>query len=645
MKFPLQVFKPSNSFTPSSRPAAHEFAQYLDMPEYENLSDHPLHLAGGAADELLAKGWGHGGRYPLIRLDAELPWFQDSPEKRSWNFHLHSWDMSSDLLLAHSVTGRPEYLKAAIGIALDWIETHPHREHESYSQFAWYDMAVGLRAHRLAYIIDAARRSGLANKTTLGRMWRSLLQHDQYLADDANIIFHNNHGFYQAAGQLAMGRRFSGEWPSMQAASIQAETRLKEMLAKQFTREGVHKEHSPDYHRMVYGSLKGMIASGLVKSADTLALMEDIERSLAWFVIPNGALVNFGDTDVRTIRRSTRESERKWLLPEMRYMASGGQVGAPPSTDSMGFMEAGYYITRRGWAEPEAEQAQSSAYLALAAAFHSRTHKHADDLSIVWHDRGHEILVDAGRYGYLGKAEPGSELFEDGYWYSDPNRVYCEATRAHNTVEIDGRNFMRKGVRPYGSGLVRWGCTGHGIRYCEAQARQFRTIRHFRTLLYLPSQWLIVFDWLHDGAGQEHEFRQWWHFDPSLSVRRDEGIGFRVHAPDGGELLEVQSLLKGAAASEVHRGVSEPEMQGFCSRRPQQMLENDAVAFKSTSTPSATFATLFSFAGSVVPDLEASRTNVSGRRALFVWREGERTHRVSLARPIDEAFEVAYQSS
>ena len=156
------------------------------------------------------------------------------------------------------------------------------------------------------------------------------------------------------------------------------------------------------------------------------------------------------------------------------------------------------------------------------AAFHSRTHKHADDLSFLWDDRVALVLVVSGRYGYVGKAEQGSRLWKDGFWYSDPNRVYCESTRAHNTVEIDGRNYVRKGAKPYGSAIKRCGSVGE-LFYSECEVKHFKSIRHVRLLIFKPSEWLVVCDWLHDNIEAEHDYRQWFHFAPELSVRQDAG--------------------------------------------------------------------------------------------------------------------------
>ena len=149
-------------------------------------------------------------------------------------------------------------------------------------------------------------------------------------------------------------------------------------------------------------------------------------------------------------------------------------------------------MLRSGW--PDAESFDGASYLAQQAGFHSRTHKQADDLSFIWYDRGTEILIDAGRYGYLGKTEPGSDLWNKGFWYSDPKRIYVESTRSHNTVEIDGMSFNRKDSPPYGSAIQRWGETEDGLLFVETHATQFETIGHTRLLVFDPGNWLLVYD-------------------------------------------------------------------------------------------------------------------------------------------------------
>ena len=611
------------------------------MPKivYEDISNVDRTKAVASATEIIGKGWARRN-YPSISLKDPIPWSLRNQQERSWNFYIHCWDMLDSLLKAYSETEEQHFLRPAIHVAEDWAEKHSDLSQPDMSPLAWYDMAVGLRAYRLAYIIDAGKAAGLLDPNLRDKFMASLEQHQAYLADDKNILFHNNHGYYQVAGQLAMGRRFAGELPAMAQALEQGRERLKVMLAQQFGKDGIHREHSPDYHRMVYDTLKAMIDSGLVEDADTIAFAETIERALSWFVLPNQHIVNFGDSDYRLMRRKPDEAERKWRTPEMRYAVSGGKVGQLPAEHVAVFPEGGYVAVRTP--APNAPQDFSkSSYLAQMAAFHSRTHKQADDLSFIWSDRGSDLLVDAGRYGYLGKAEQGSELWLDGHWYSDPNRVYCESTRAHNTLEFDGKNYPRKGVKPYGSALRRWVRDASGIVVVETECKHFRTLRRVRMLVFLPGKWLVAVDWFHDNAQQLHDAKQWFHLAPQLQLLL-QGGGYLVSVPGSIEPLRAISLLQGPFASRPYLSEKKPVMQGWWSAKERDIVPSYAFCYELSRVSTGVFATLFSFSNSLATDTTWNKMNVSGRKAQFRWKDETGTHELRLERPESGDLGVSY---
>ena len=601
---------------------------------YENFGDLTPETAQAAADIVLEEGWTPNPRYPRLRLDAPVDWSEGTPAERSWRFNIQCLDMVNELLLAHSATGDAGYLRPAVAVVLDWVASHEGPGRDA-STFAWYDMAVGLRAPRLAYVLDAAQRQALLEPGEIDALRQAIAWHRDALADDEAIAFHNNHGFYQIAGQLAMARRWSGRIDGMDAAAEQAMDRLRRMLGEQFTDEGVHREHSPDYHRMVCDSLAGVLRAGLVDEPAVISLADRIEDALAWFVQPDGILVNFGDSDARTMTRTRDEVLRKWRRSAMRCAASEGRVGEAPDADQAVFRDGGYFIARCG-----GYGAPTAGYLALSAAFHSRTHKHADDLSFVWFDRGSELIVDAGRYGYIGRTETGSDAWENGFWYADPRRQYVESTRAHNTVEIDGRDFIRRGARAYGSGIERCGRIDD-IHYAEAEVRQFGTIRHARVLAWRPGEWLLVYDWLHDNTQASHGWRQWFHLAPSLMAHREAeqvtAMGAKLDKP-----MRVASLLGPPTLGAFILGQTQPRLQGFYSPREKVLIPNYALAFALDDTPSAGFATLFAFGDALEPDPENSEMATSGRAARLRWRLDGRRHGLVLRRPVDGAIEIEY---
>lgn len=607
---------------------------------YEDLSNVDRQKAVRAADEVLRNGWARR-KYPSIRLTEPIPWDLDKPEYRSWNFYIHCLDMVDSLLKAHAETMDQKYLQPVVAIVLDWVGRHGDPQSAERSPMAWYDMAVGLRVYRMAYLLDAASRAGLLDESQQMAIWQSLEAHRAYLADDGHIVFHNNHGFYQVAGQLALGRRFAARSTTMADALAQGKGRLLAMMRTQFTDEGVHREHSPDYHRMVYDTLKAMIDAGLVDDAQTIAFADRIERSLAWFVLPDQHIANFGDSDYRLMSRKPAESERKWRTDEMRFAASRGAIGKPAAGESQVFSEAGYYVVKRR-SDRRPDDFGHWSYLAQIACFHSRVHKHADDLSLIWSDRGANLLIDAGRYGYIGKAQSGSDLWKDGYWYDDPKRVYVESTRAHNTLEFDGRNAERKGVKPYGSALRRTACTSDGVFVAESEVRRHGSIRHARMLLFNPARWLIVFDWFHDNLGQPHEVRQWFHLAPDHTLLPDRE-GYMVPVAGSPEPLRIVELFGGAEASRPFLAEGGEPMQGWWSAAERELTPAYAFCYTRRELASASFATLFSFSDTLTA--QACRVNASGRKALLRWTDEAGDHQVDFERPPEGQLVVAYATS
>jgi hypothetical protein len=607
------------------------------MQAYELLTSISPNNLSSRVQEMIENGWVRRN-YPAVKLDQEIPWSLEDGSKRSWNFHLHCWDMLEDLLAAYSLGRDREYLQLCLRVALDWSVRYGNGATSSDdTPFAWYDMAVGLRSYRLAYLLEAAREAQMLSAEDDSLLWQALQAHQAYLADDANIAFHNNHGYYQVAGQLAMGRRFSAQSTLMAEAHAQGEIRLRRMLEQQFASDGVHREHSPDYHRMVYDTLSGLIGSGLVEDPGLLELSLRVERALAWFVLPNRRLVNFGDSDYRSVSRTAEQAEHKWRTAEMRWQASAGEIGKNPGAGLKRFEQGGYFVYR----QPVAGFSEQATYLAQTAAFHSRTHKHADDLSFFWYDRGGEVLIDAGRYGYLGKTEQGSELWLDGHWYADPKRVYCESTRAHNCLEFDATNYPRKGVKPYGTALGRSLELPCGLAVMETEARHFKGNRHTRLLLLMPGKWLVVFDWFHDNLGASHDVRQWFHLAQDWQLEMQEN-GFRAVSDKSGECLQIAALLPGSAQSRTYHGETEPLMQGWWSPAERQLLPNFAFCYEQVATVSGSFATLFSFSDAVTADTVNSRVDASGRKIRLHWRDQHGEHRLEVKRPAKGDLGVTY---
>jgi hypothetical protein len=585
----------------------------------------------------------HGYTVNRFSIPSVVPPIDWSAHNRSFSLQLHSWDAISELLSGYSVYADERYLQAAVAYARSWIAEFqvPTLQHHSTEELdrlviphmptEWYDMAVGQRCYRLAYLLDVLARREDTDDSELETLWRSLRFHLLLLNRDHFFRGHTNHGLYQALGHLAAARRFI-DLPGMAAEHETAQGRVLAVLAAHFSDEGPHKEHSPGYHYMLMGTLINARRCGLLDSEEIAARIARIESAIVWMVTPESSLVTIGDTDPREMYRGERAA-RLHRDEALRYIVSGGKIGTPPPTGVRAYYEAGYAFARL-YADGVEREPQNASYLAQIAAFHSRVHKHADHLAFVWHDGHREILIDPARYAYAGRTEKGSELHEQGFWYSDPKRIYCESTRAHNTVEIDGTSFPRARVKPFGSALVYAGeVDGCAVTYCEATL--FRSIRHSRQLVMAPGRFLLVLDWLYDRTGAPHDYRQYFHFAPRWQVAVEDGIVV-AHHPGVDTLplaLRAASLVDEATLGPVVRGQEEPQLLGWLSDKAYSLVPTTCFHVHRRSNEPTSLVTLFVLGSTLRIDRKRTRFNRSLSAGQVAWTDDHGPQSIEIKRP------------
>ncbi|MEI9927932.1 MAG: heparinase II/III family protein [Sphingomonas sp.] len=509
-------------------------------------------------------------------------------------------------------------------VALDWIDQV--QDHVSdlpaaeilalpaddKEAFAWYDMAVGQRSYRLAYLTDLAGRDPGISDETFGRMLDSVYFHARLLIEPSFFRAHSNHGLYQALGLAATTRRFA--WlAGMRGYAKIAERQLQQIIESQFFDEGTHREHTPAYHHMVLGSLVNASRGGLL-STRTRADLRKAETALSWMVMPDGALAPFGDGDPAPLG-STAGYENDGFV----HLLTKGSKGPPPHRGVRHYPESGYGFARTY--DPATQGCADASYLAQMSAFHSRVHKHADHMTFVWSEGQLPILTDPGRFGYEGRTKKGDGLWEQGFWYADPRRVYIESTRAHNAVEIDGRSYRRARNDAFGPALRQAEQQGPLVVFHSDAAYANARVRQRRTLILWPGKFLLCLDAMF--GKRDHEYRQWFLLAPQWHAAAADGV---VSATADGATLCVTELLGGAELSPVFTGAEDP-MQGWFSPSARELVPSPSFHYRRDGKI-AIFASLFSLEGEAEV-LPATRVNAGLSRGVFAWRSagGERVVR------------------
>lgn len=564
-----------------------------------------------AADRLMSEG-ANIGSHPAFAIDPPVPWGADPYRDSSWRYGLNNLSWLMPVLEAYRQTDEQRYLDFALAVVLDW-----HRQNvrdRIANPYKWHDMAVGLRGPVIAFLVDAGARCDAVPDEHLWLLLEAAVRHGQELRDPAKYAGDYNHGLYQMLGLLALSRNLP-ELRDFREYGEHAEATAERVLLSSFSREGVHLEHSPAYQLVLLRTLEVALNQGLVDTPSLRQRHRPAQEALAWLTHPTGHVAGFGDTVLLIPSSRYLSLDHPNRSDALLWVLTRGEQGAPPEAVSWIAPEGGYAVFRSAWT-PAAEWELAS-YLVMHAGRHSRVHKHADDLTFEWTELGQPLIVDSGRFRY---------------WYDDPRRQYVVSTRAHNTVEIDERDYViPRNIAPVPSSAIkRWTDSGD-VRALEAEITHFDTVRHRRTLLFSPAKWLIVLDEL--SSPNEHEYTQWFHFHPDLELEQ-RGDGFVTMIGDTGRMLHVRRLAAHVGEAPIMvKGQEEPRLQGWTAlTEGSEFVPNWAVGFRDAGSE-ATFVTLFTLeTGQPTSGAAGLATQVDAERVYVSWVQDDAAVALTLER-------------
>ena len=520
------------------------------------------------AEMRLQNGFNTGGK----NVDMKKPpiWADLHNSTRNFRYKMHSWVMLDTLLSADEKSNDDKYLNYAINIAYDWIKNFILQEKND--EFAWYDMAVGQRATKLPYMLFRLIQNN-AQKELIFHFILACEIHIVELSQRDRIAVHSNHGLFQIAGLIALVRSLPWLKISKDSYSIAIEV-MREMLNDHFADDGLHKEHSPEYHLFMVNHLSSFLQSGWLRDIPELVeLVSKVEEAAHWMQNPKMEVIPLGDSknSLPSLDRWHAMSEK--LKIGLKVFHQGGLAIHNTSSD------------------------KGKSQLVFSAQFHSRQHKHADHLTILYHLNGHPLLVDAGTYTYQ---------------YDLPQRIYCESTRAHNTVEIDGLNYSRFRQDSFGSCLE----FAEEIGECTIFSGRLHhkhlissfipnnkiqnsdkikcDINHTRSIIHYPGRFLAVIDQI--DSNESHDYIQWNHLAPHLSIRKYTNSKIGIHNSKEETVCIVLTSDSEANPLDIIEieGQSHPHLQGWFSHDGRELIPNPVLGF-TTFGENKAFVTVFDF--------------------------------------------------
>lgn len=329
-------------------------------------------------------------------LSTETPdWSAVNDENRSLQLLIHGFGYADALL--GSVGGSDTLAR----LLIDWSNAHPPRAH-STTVMAWNDMAVSRRTMAILKSIDALRFRDHA-LIFLPHLTEMLAQHAGWLAHPRNYVADHDHGLY-ADTALEFAARALYFHPLSRRWLRRAQTRFNATARSIIDPvEGTVREHSPSYVAAVAELITERRRNRLPDDLGN-EIGDRFARTLSALTTPEGRLIPWGDT---SLDQASSESR---------------------SVGIFGFPRTGWSISHH-----------PNSTVALNSSFHSRNHRHADELSFLFYDRDGPIVFEAGLPGY-------------GYGTSDRN--YAESALAHSGVLVEHNGDSQHSPEPFGSGIV-----------------------------------------------------------------------------------------------------------------------------------------------------------------------------------------------
>ena len=466
------------------------------------------------------------------RLEPPIDWAagpaRDGEPSRSARFELHSLTWLNEALARHAAGGDVEALAVARDVVLDWCRAHLRERPgdgdgagadgapaAAQSEFAWYDMAAGLRAPYVAYVLRAGLAEDVLDEAAAELLLEAAERHGAELAAGRNYAAANNHGLFQDEGLYLLARLLPA-LPAAEAWRELAVNRMRTTLRETVCfEEGAHLEHSTAY-QFALVDLVARLAGNVAELPELGPLLGRLRRTAAWQTTPGGRMAQLGDTDDVPAPDWARDA-------------------AAPLRGLRVLPRAGLAFVREG-----------GSYLVVTAAYHGPAHKHSDDTGFLLVEGGRTILGDAGRWGY----------YED-----EPDRRHARSAAAHNVLSVDGKDFDWRRAEPYGSGLEA-AAEGEDDGWYAIAARnpllERQGVEHRRVLFYRPGAALLILDRVRSAA--PHRYLRNFNFAPGLELEQRGGNEVAI---SGRGVTATLTDLSERTELSLSRGMEEPPHLGW----------------------------------------------------------------------------------
>ncbi|WP_197038320.1 heparinase II/III domain-containing protein [Billgrantia saliphila] len=481
---------------------------------------------------------------PPYKLDIPVNWLDDPFDHRSWRWVLNSFQWMDKLLSDFKNNKDEAAIQKCVNYFFDWADFYITKGQSG--EFLWKDDAVSFRTLRLSIIATYIFNSGCFAEEKKELTREVVYKHYLELSDPKKFKS-NNHGIFQMRALICL-LALHPSVGNVEKDKAYAAKRINWLWEKQYGTQNMHLENSTGYHQYIVKEFEEILDSpefsGIRFNFDKDKIQE-VKGNTRFLFHPNGTSTLFGDSN---------------FVRHEHEVVMGDYV----------FNEAGYAILAGN------EPTKKNSYLAVRTGFPSNAHRHSDDFSLEWSEKGQVILQDSGRYSYD---------------YNNPYRIFVSSARAHNTVSVDGGNFPWWGdfdKTDYYAGAVTFFRSGKLSGKLVLEKKFSKPDVNFnRSLEIKRGKSLRVIDTLRSSS--IHFYEQWFHLAENFAYKGEDVAGHLI--------FETDSLILYVFPPEnseilVSKGQEQPFIQGWVSYQEKHIIPRWSFGFRKNELKKCTFDTM-----------------------------------------------------
>lgn len=483
-----------------------------------------------------AKLWNDGSvtilNQPPYELTIPINWLDDPYNHRSWRWILNAFQWMDNLLSQFKIDNDEEAIQKCVVYFFDWAGFYLVQEQEG--EFLWKDDAVSFRTFRLSIIAYYILNSGLYSSEQI-KLTNLILQRHFIELSDPKKFKSNNHGIFQMRALMNL-MVLHPSIGNIDDVKKYVTKRLNWLWTRQYGDQNIHLENSTGYHQYIVEEFVQVLESPEFEDMQFIfnkSRVAEVKENARFLFHPNGIATLFGDSN---------------FVKQEHKVVTGNHL----------FNEAGYAILAGS------EDNKNNSYLAIRTGFPSNAHRHSDDFSFEWSEKGQIIFQDSGRYSYD---------------YDNPFRVFVSSTKAHNTVTVNDTNFPWWGEfskSDFYSGAVQ---SFHSVqdRSELTLMKEFSVpdVKFTRKVNLLYGESLNVVDVL--SSKQENTYEQWFHLASDFDYLGKLDNGRLVFS---NSKVRIEVITPKGTESSVVKGQKDPYIQGWVSFSEKKLLPRWSFGFK-----------------------------------------------------------------